>query len=360
MTFHQCHQSNRSRAKVGTRPLPPCFDVESSMDNGRLILLCSRDSPRRRGMAWPWALCEEPSSCWRRRAYRTPPWQRDVRTREALQGRRCCDSFASVLVTAKCPSPRILLRQSVAASPEVARRLGIGRAAPVLRLQRLRSLGGEPRLLEDMWLPLPTFAALLDVPLIRLGGSSVSTACRTLQRDGHPRHRRDHLRPTHASAGANARTAGRPSGRHRDPTGLTTLPDAAWRCASRAQMPLPFTTAWQLSEGGVAPSAGASSGRSARIRTSLELQWHEGLRQRRLRHLADRPAHPQRRDPRGSGQSGGALCSEFDRLLAHHLGRMHPPLTSACAGVDGVPRRTNFDATAVNHPVPSLRGIDRT
>ena len=67
------------------------------------------------------------------------------------------------------PESRILSRQSVAASPEVARRLGIGRAAPVLRLQRLRSLGGEPRLLEDMWLPLPTFAALLDVPLIDWG-----------------------------------------------------------------------------------------------------------------------------------------------------------------------------------------------
>ena len=63
------------------------------------------------------------------------------------------------------PKSHILSRRSVAATPEVARRLSIGRGVPVLQLQRLRSLGGQPRLLEDMWLPLPTFASLLDVPL---------------------------------------------------------------------------------------------------------------------------------------------------------------------------------------------------
>jgi GntR family transcriptional regulator len=61
------------------------------------------------------------------------------------------------------PSSRILARQPAPASAEVARRLGIGRGEAVLRVQRLRSLGGQPRLLEEIWLPLPLFGALLEV-----------------------------------------------------------------------------------------------------------------------------------------------------------------------------------------------------
>ena len=67
------------------------------------------------------------------------------------------------------PQSRILSRQSIVASPEVARRLSIGRGDPVLRLQRLRSLVGQPRLFEEIWLPLPLFAPLLDVPLTSWG-----------------------------------------------------------------------------------------------------------------------------------------------------------------------------------------------
>jgi GntR family transcriptional regulator len=67
------------------------------------------------------------------------------------------------------PRSRILSRSQLAATAEVARRLGIGRGEPVLRLQRLRSLGGQPRLLEDIWLPLPAFAALLDTPVADWG-----------------------------------------------------------------------------------------------------------------------------------------------------------------------------------------------
>lgn len=67
------------------------------------------------------------------------------------------------------PQSRILSRQSVAASAEVARRLGVGRGDPVLRLNRLRSLGGNPRLVEEIWLPLPLFEALLDIPLSTWG-----------------------------------------------------------------------------------------------------------------------------------------------------------------------------------------------
>lgn len=67
------------------------------------------------------------------------------------------------------PQSRILSRQSVVASPEVSRRLGVARGDPVLRLQRLRSLGGQPRLLEDIWLPLPLFAELLAIPTATWG-----------------------------------------------------------------------------------------------------------------------------------------------------------------------------------------------
>jgi len=63
------------------------------------------------------------------------------------------------------PQSRILARQSVVASAEVARRLGVARGEPVLRLQRLRSLCGQPRLFEEIWLPLPLFEPLLGIPL---------------------------------------------------------------------------------------------------------------------------------------------------------------------------------------------------
>lgn len=62
------------------------------------------------------------------------------------------------------PQSRIVSRQPVVAAAEVARRLGIARGDPVLKLQRLRSLGGQPRLVEEIWLPLPLFAPLLEMP----------------------------------------------------------------------------------------------------------------------------------------------------------------------------------------------------
>jgi GntR family transcriptional regulator len=60
------------------------------------------------------------------------------------------------------PASRILSRHTAAASAALALRLGVARGSEVLRLQRLRSLAGLPRLLEDIWLPLPQFAALRD------------------------------------------------------------------------------------------------------------------------------------------------------------------------------------------------------
>src|SRR5688500_9437636 len=67
------------------------------------------------------------------------------------------------------PQSRVIARQSVIASAEVARRLGVARGDPVLRLHRLRSLGGQPCLLEEIWLPLPMFAPLLDSPVAEWG-----------------------------------------------------------------------------------------------------------------------------------------------------------------------------------------------
>lgn len=62
----------------------------------------------------------------------------------------------------EAPQSRILARDTVAAPAEVARALGVGRGEQVLRLKRLRSLGGQPVLHEEIWLPLPTFAPLVD------------------------------------------------------------------------------------------------------------------------------------------------------------------------------------------------------
>jgi GntR family transcriptional regulator len=67
------------------------------------------------------------------------------------------------------PKSRIVSRQSAVASAEVARRLGVARGDPVLRLQRLRSLGGQPCLLEEIWLALPLFEALLEAPVAEWG-----------------------------------------------------------------------------------------------------------------------------------------------------------------------------------------------
>lgn len=67
------------------------------------------------------------------------------------------------------PQSRILSRAPVVAPAEVARRLGIPSGDPVLRLHRLRSLAGQPCLLEEIWLQLPMFAALLESPVADWG-----------------------------------------------------------------------------------------------------------------------------------------------------------------------------------------------
>lgn len=63
------------------------------------------------------------------------------------------------------PASRILQRQTVAASAEVARSLGIASGEAVLKLRRLRSVDAQPCLLEEIWLPLPLFEPLADGPM---------------------------------------------------------------------------------------------------------------------------------------------------------------------------------------------------
>lgn len=63
---------------------------------------------------------------------------------------------------APAPGSRILARDRVGAPAEAAQALELPAGAPVLRLRRLRTLDGEPRLHEEIWLPLPRFEPLAD------------------------------------------------------------------------------------------------------------------------------------------------------------------------------------------------------
>jgi GntR family transcriptional regulator len=58
------------------------------------------------------------------------------------------------------PVSRILTRHDAVPPQAVAAALDLPAGRPALRLRRLRSVDGVPRLLEQIWLPLPLFAAL--------------------------------------------------------------------------------------------------------------------------------------------------------------------------------------------------------
>lgn len=61
------------------------------------------------------------------------------------------------------PESEILRREAVAAPAEVAKTLRLPPESKVISMSRLRRLGGEPVLAEQIWLPFDRFKALLDI-----------------------------------------------------------------------------------------------------------------------------------------------------------------------------------------------------
>jgi GntR family transcriptional regulator len=61
------------------------------------------------------------------------------------------------------PPQSVIAERSVCHAPaQVAQSLGLAPAHSVLRLERLRMLSGKPCLLEEIWLPLPSFEAMVE------------------------------------------------------------------------------------------------------------------------------------------------------------------------------------------------------
>ncbi|MGD6741888.1 GntR family transcriptional regulator [Streptomyces sp. BH106] len=67
------------------------------------------------------------------------------------------------------PDSRILRWDSEPADTKVTESLELGADAEVLTLRRLRSRAGAPVLVEDIWLPLPRFAPLIEAGPEALG-----------------------------------------------------------------------------------------------------------------------------------------------------------------------------------------------
>jgi GntR family transcriptional regulator len=82
--------------------------------------------------------------------------------RQGLSGAPMLRFFRFGGATGEVPASRIMARQSLPLPAEVARAFGCGPGEPGLRLRRLRSLGQQPVLHEEIWLPLPRFAALSE------------------------------------------------------------------------------------------------------------------------------------------------------------------------------------------------------
>ena len=80
--------------------------------------------------------------------------------RQGLGGAPMLRFFRFGAAATEPPASRIRARDALAAPAEVARVLGCGTGEQVLRLKRLRSVGKQPALHEEIWLPLPLFAAL--------------------------------------------------------------------------------------------------------------------------------------------------------------------------------------------------------
>ncbi len=82
--------------------------------------------------------------------------------RQGLAGASMLRFFRFDGGTGEVPLSRILQRSRVSAPATVSRALGIGTGEPVLRLHRLRLMGGQPCLFEELWLPLDLFEPLAD------------------------------------------------------------------------------------------------------------------------------------------------------------------------------------------------------
>lgn len=82
--------------------------------------------------------------------------------RQGLSGATMLRFFRFDSGTGEVPVSRILQRSRVNAPAAVSRVLGIGTGEPVLRLHRLRLMGGQPRLFEELWLPLDLFEPLAE------------------------------------------------------------------------------------------------------------------------------------------------------------------------------------------------------
>ncbi len=82
--------------------------------------------------------------------------------RQGLRGAPMLRFFRFGAAGNEAPASRIVARETLALPAEVARALGCGPGEPALRLRRLRSIGGQPVLHEEIWLPLPLFAALAE------------------------------------------------------------------------------------------------------------------------------------------------------------------------------------------------------
>jgi GntR family transcriptional regulator len=82
--------------------------------------------------------------------------------RQGLSGANLMRFFRFHEGDGTAPTAHILDRSIQALPEEAARALGLPVGNPALHLLRLRLLGGHPRLLENLWLPLDLFASLLD------------------------------------------------------------------------------------------------------------------------------------------------------------------------------------------------------
>lgn len=82
--------------------------------------------------------------------------------RQGISGASMLRFFRFDSGTGEVPASRILQRSRVNAPAAVSRALGIGAGETVLRIHRLRLMGDQPRLFEELWLPLDLFAPLAD------------------------------------------------------------------------------------------------------------------------------------------------------------------------------------------------------